>query len=196
MLMKKIIYSALTVLTICTLLAGCERDHSADTPITILGYTAGSPKREDSIKKLHIPRISYVPDKVNEPHLLMEVTNQIIGEFTKEQTYEVVPNAEEADGELRVQLVDLIFRPTQYVDKKDDANAAGVATAFRAIVYANITMYEYRDGEPVAIWSRNRVRGKFELLTTDDISVTRHQALLLACSDLAQHICEQAVERW
>ena len=32
--------------------------------------------------------------------------------------------------------------------------------------------------------------------TTDDISQTRHQAILLACADLAQHICEQAVERW
>ena len=175
---------------------GCERDHSADAPITVLGYTLGSPQREDNIKKLHIPRISYVPDKVNEPHLLMEVTNQIISEFTKEQTYEVVPTAEEADGELRVQLVDLNFRPTQFVDKTQNANAAGVATAFRAIVYANITMYEYQDGEPVAIWSRSRVRGKYDLLTTDDISVTRHQAILLACEDLAQHICEQAVERW
>ncbi|MBR4465585.1 hypothetical protein IKS38_03305 [bacterium] len=179
-----------------TLIAGCERDHSADTPISIMGYTLGSPQREDNIKKLHIPRISYIPEKVNEPHLLMEVTNQIISEFTKEQTYEVVPTAEEADGELRVQLVDLVFRPTQFVDKNDNANAAGVATAFRAIVYANITMYEYQDGEPVAIWSRSRVRGKYDLLTTDDISQTRHQAILLACSDLAQHICEQAVERW
>lgn len=179
-----------------TLIAGCERDHSADTPISIMGYTLGSPQREDNIKKLHIPRISYIPEKVNEPHLLMEVTNQIISEFTKEQTYEVVPTAEEADGELRVQLVDLVFRPTQFVDKNDNANAAGVATAFRAIVYANITMYEYQDGEPVAIWSRSRVRGKYDLLTTDDISQTRHQAILLACADLAQHICEQAVERW
>ena len=179
-----------------TLTTGCERDHSADTPISVLGYTLGSPQREDNIKKLHIPRISYVPEKVNEPHLLMEVTNQIISEFTKEQTYEVVPTAGEADGELRVQLVDLVFRPTQFVDKNDNANAAGVATAFRAIVYANITMYEYQDGEPVAIWSRSRVRGKYDLLTTDDISQTRHQAILLACADLAQHICGQAVERW
>ncbi|MBR5623926.1 hypothetical protein IKW72_02810 [bacterium] len=177
-------------------LTGCERDHSPDAPITILGYTAGSPQREDSIKKLHIPRVSYVPDKVKEPHLQMEVTNLIISEFTKEQTYEVVPTAEEADGELRVQLVDMDFRPTQFIDKKDDSKAAGVATAFRTIIYANITMYEYRDGEPVAIWSRNRVRGKHELLTTDDISVTRHQSILIACADLAQHICEQAVERW
>ena len=178
------------------LTTGCERERSADAPVSILGYTLGSPQREDNIKKLHIPRISYVPSKVNEPHLLMEVTNQIIDEFTKEQTYEVVPNASEADGELRVQLVDLKFRPTQFVDKNDNANAAGVATAFRAVVYANVTMYEYQDGEPVQIWSRNNVRGKYDLLTTDDISVTRHQAILLACSDLALHICELAVERW
>ena len=46
------------------------------------------------------------------------------------------------------------------------------------------------------IWSRNNVRGNYDLLTTDDISVTRHQAILLACSDLALHICELAVERW
>lgn len=179
-----------------TFVSGCERDHSADAPISIMGYTLGSPQREDNIKKLHIPRISYIPEKVNEPHLLMEVTNQIISEFTKEQTYEVVPSAEEADGELRVQLIDLHFRPTQFVDKKDNANAAGVATAFRAIVYANVTMYEYQDGEPVVIWTRSNVRGKYDLLTTDDISQTRHQAILLACSDLAQHICELAVERW
>lgn len=178
------------------LTTGCERERSADAPVSILGYTLGSPQREDNIKKLHIPRISYIPSKVNEPHLLMEVTNQIIDEFTKEQTYEVVPNASEADGELRVQLVDLKFRPTQFVDKNDNANAAGVATAFRAVVYANVTMYEYQDGEPVQIWSRNNVRGKYDLLTTDDISVTRHQAILLACSDLALHICELAVERW
>ena len=124
------------------LTTGCERERSADAPVSILGYTLGSPQREDNIKKLHIPRISYIPSKVNEPHLLMEVTNQIIDEFTKEQTYEVVPNASEADGELRVQLVDLKFRPTQFVDKNDNANAAGVATAFRAVVYANVTMYE------------------------------------------------------
>ena len=192
--MKLLYLTAAAILL--TLLSGCERETSADAPITILGYTLGSPQREDNIKKLHIPRISYVPDKVNEPHLLMEVTNQIISEFTKEQTYEVVPSAEEADGELRVQLIDLHFRPTQFVDKKDNANAAGVATAFRAIVYANVTMYEYQDGEPVVIWTRSNVRGKYDLLTTDDISQTRHQAILLACSDLAQHICELAVERW
>ena len=137
--MKLLYLTAAAILL--TLLSGCERETSADAPITVLGYTLGSPQREDNIKKLHIPRISYVPDKVNEPHLLMEVTNQIISEFTKEQTYEVVPTAEEADGELRVQLVDLNFRPTQFVDKTVNANAAGVATAFRAIVYANITMY-------------------------------------------------------
>ena len=192
--MKLLYLTAAAILL--TLLSGCERETSADAPITILGYTLGSPQREDNIKKLHIPRISYVPDKVNEPHLLMEVTNQIISEFTKEQTYEVVPTAEEADGELRVQLVDLKFRPTQFVDKTQDSNAAGVATAFRAIVYANVTMYEYQDGEPVVIWTRSNVRGKYDLLTTDDISQTRHQAILLACSDLAQHICELAVERW
>ena len=192
----KSIHLIMPLALLCFFIAGCERDHSADAPITILGYTAGSPKREDNIKKLHIPRISYVPDKVKEPHLQMEVTNLIISEFTKEQTYEIVPTAEEADGELRVQLVDLYFRPTQYVDKKDNANAAGVATAFRTVIYANVTMYEYRDGEPVQIWSRSRVRGKHELLTTDDISLTRHQSILIACADLAQHICEQAVERW
>ena len=188
---------SLIILSLALLLTtGCERERSADAPVTVLGYTLGSPQREDSIKKLHIPRISYIPSKVNEPHLLMEVTNQIIDEFTKEQTYEVVPDASEADGELRVQLVDLKFRPTQFVDKNDNANAAGVATAFRAVVYANVTMYEYQDGEPVQIWSRNNVRGKYDLLTTDDISQTRHQAILLACSDLALHICELAVERW
>ena len=52
---------------ILALTTGCERDHSADTPISILGYTLGSPQREDNIKKLHIPRISYVPDKVQSP---------------------------------------------------------------------------------------------------------------------------------
>jgi len=188
---------SLIILSLALLLTtGCERERSADAPVTVLGYTLGSPQREDNIKKLHIPRISYIPSKVNEPHLLMEVTNQIIDEFTKEQTYEVVPDASEADGELRVQLVDLKFRPTQFVDKNDNANAAGVATAFRAVVYANVTMYEYQDGEPVQIWSRNNVRGKYDLLTTDDISQTRHQAILLACSDLALHICELAVERW
>lgn len=181
----------------CLLLSGCvTEEEQDDTPITIMGYTLGSPKRDDNIKKLHIPRISYVPEEVNEPHLLMEVTNQIIDEFTKEQTYEVVPTAGEADGELRVQLVDLDFHPTQYVDKNDNANAAGVATAFRAIIYANVEMYEYVDGKPVLLWQRSRVKGKYDMLTTDDISYTRHQAILLACSELAQHIMELAVERW
>lgn len=192
---SRLIIRFLMALALLACLPGCVEEKE-NTPITILGYTAGSPQREDNIKKLHIPRISYVPDKVNEPHLLMEVTNQIIDEFTKEQTYDVVPTAAEADGELRVQLVDMKFNPTSYVDRKDNAKAAGVATSFRAVVYANITMYEYQDGEPVAIWSRSRLQGKYDLLTTDDISLTRHQAILLACADLAQHICELAVERW
>ena len=192
---KSLFHLVLTALFLLPLF-GCVEEQENDTPIAVLGYTFGSPERADNIKKLHIPRISYIPEKVKEPHLLMETTNLIIEEFTKEQTYEVVPTAEEADGELRVQLVDLQYHGTSYVDKKDSRFAAGVANSFRIVVLANISMYEYQDGKPVLLWSRNRLQGKYDLLTTDDISSKRHDAVLLACADLAQHICELAVERW
>jgi hypothetical protein len=93
-------YAWLCAATLLLLLAGCqtttvqEGEKPLKKDVSIAGYHLGSLPRQDNVHKLFIPRATVL---VREPHLQTEFINILISEFTKEQTFEVVPREEEAD---------------------------------------------------------------------------------------------------
>jgi len=145
---SKGIISLLTVLLIfgCTTVETMEDGKVTKKTVSILGYNLGPPAREDGIYKLYIPRIG---NQSKEPHLQMEATNLIINEFTKEQSYYIVPRPDEADGVLNVVITKISMSPIRYVDRKINKNAAGVPLEFRVVVYANVEMQNAKSKKTV-----------------------------------------------
>ena len=177
----------------CTTVETSENGKITKKNISILGYDLGPPKRNDGIYKIYIPRIG---NQDREPHLQMEVTNLIIDQFTKEQSYYVVPRAKEADGILNVVITKILMSPVRYVDKSQSKQAQGVPVEFRVVVYANIEMLKAKTKKKV--WSLNRVTGKYTFNSTREypFQEAKREAIIQACSDLSREIVDNSVERW
>ena len=177
----------------CTTVETSENGKVTKKNISILGYDLGPPKRNDGIYKIYIPRIG---NQDREPHLQMEVTNLIIDQFTKEQSYYVVPRAKEADGILNVVITKILMSPVRYVDKSQSKQAQGVPVEFRVVVYANIEMLKAKTKKKV--WSLNRVTGKYTFNSTREypFQEAKREAIIQACSDLSREIVDNSVERW
>lgn len=180
------------------LLAGCqttvqEGEKPLKKDVSIFGYTLGSPKRHDEIHKLYIPRATVRTD-LNEPHLQTEFINVLISEFTKEQTFEIVSRAEEADGTLKTAITKIDMNSIQYVDSKTDRTSAGTPTAWRVGVYANVVLIDNRTGEEV--WRSDGMRGTYDFNPAGDFTEIRREAILQACADLSQDICDNISEPW
>jgi len=196
--MKKL-YKAINVLLTVALLFGCATTETSDgekpleKKISVLGYDFGSPKRDDNIKKIFIPRFH---DETREPHIQMEATNLLINEMTREQTYIVVPRRNEADGVLYVNLKKLSMGSVRYIDKsqsEDDRNR-GVPIEYKIVVLADIEMLDAKTGK--AIWKEKNIRGKYDFSVPDAFLEGKREATIQACADLAREITEAAVERW
>lgn len=180
------------------LLAGCqttvqEGEKPLKKDVSILGYTLGSPKRHDDLHKLYIPRAAIKPE-VHEPHLQTEFINVLISEFTKEQTFEIVSRAEEADGTLKTTLTELKMNAIQYVDSKTDRISASTPTAWRVWVHADVALIDNRTGEEV--WRANDMRGTYDFNPVGDFTEIRREAILQACADLSKDICDNVSEPW
>ena len=177
----------------CTTVETTENGKVTKKTVSILGYNLGPPKRADGIYKVYIPRIG---NESTEPHLQMEATNLIINEFTKEQSYYIVPRPEEADGILNVVITKISMSPMRYVDRKINKNAAGVPLEFRVIVYANVEMVNADTKQPV--WKLNQMAGKYSFSTTREYPFQegKRAAIIEACKDLAHEIVDNSVEKW
>ncbi|RLD11697.1 MAG: hypothetical protein DRI44_02985 [Chlamydiae bacterium] len=177
----------------CTTVETKENGKVTQKTISILGYKLGPPKRDDGIYKLYIPRIG---NQTREPHLQMEVTNLIIDEFTKEQSYYVVPREAEADGILNVVITKISMSPIRYVDKSQSKRAEGVPVEFRVVVYANVKMLNAKTHNK--IWAINRIAGKYTFNSTREFpfQIAKREAIIQACSDLSHEIIDNSVERW
>jgi len=178
------------------LLAGCqttvqEGEKPLKKDVSILGYTLGSPKRHDELHTLYIPRATVLP---REPHLQTEFVNILISEFTKEQTFEIVPHAEEADGTLKTTITKIDMNAIQYVDSKSNRNAADTPTAWRVWVHADVVLTDNRTGEEV--WRANDLRGTYDFNPVADFTEMRREAILQACGDLSKDICDNVSEPW
>ena len=196
--MKKL-YKAINVLLTVALLLGCATTETSDgekpleKKVSVFGYDFGSPKRDDNIKKIFIPRFH---DETREPHIQMEATNLLINEMTREQTYIVVPRRDEADGVLYVNLKKITMGSVRYIDEsqsEDDRNR-GVPIEYKVIVLADIEMLDAKTGD--AIWKEKNVRGKYDFSVPDAFLEGKREATVEACADLAKEITEAAVERW
>ncbi len=197
--MKKL-YKAINVLLTVALLFGCATTETSDgekplgKKVSVLGYDFGSPKRDDNIKKIFIPRFH---DETREPHIQMEATNLLINEMTREQTYIVVPRRKEADGVLYVNLKKISMGSVRYIDKSqsnEDERNRGVPIEYKIVVLADIEMLDAKTGD--AIWKEKNVRGKYDFSVPDAFLEGKREATIQACADLAKEITEAAVERW
>jgi len=178
------------------LLAGCqttvqEGEKPLKKDVSILGYTLGSPKRHDDLHKLYIPRATVL---AREPHLQTEFVNVLISEFTKEQTFEIVPRAEEADGTLKTTITEIKMDSIQYVDSKTDRISASTPTAWRVWVHADVVLTDNRTGEEV--WRANNLIGTYDFNPVADFTEVRREAILQACGDLSKEICDSISEPW
>jgi len=192
-LVHKILRGGLALLLLLTSCATTvqEGEKPLRKDVSIAGYKLGSVERHDTVKTLHIPRATVL---YREPHLQTELSNLIINEFTKEQTFEVVPRAEEADATLFVTLNDIKQNAIQYTDQKQDEWAAGVAQAWLVQVFADVKLVDNRTGE--VLWSNNNMRGSYDFMPTGDFLDLRREAINQACADLAKEICDNITEPW
>jgi len=177
----------------CTTVEVSEDGKVTKKSMSAFGYDFGPPKRNDGIYKIYIPRIGC---QAREPHLQMEVTNLIIDEFTKEQSYYVVPRVKEADGQLNVVITKISMSPVRYIDKSQSKQAQGVPVEFRVVVYANVEMFNRKTKK--AEWRLNQLTGRYTFNTTREFpfQVARREAIIQACGDLSREIVDNSVERW
>jgi len=194
--MKKL-HKLNTLLLAAVLIFGCSttekpgNDKPAEKKVSLFGYDFGSPKRDDNIKKIFVPRFH---DETREPHIQMEATNLLIDELTKEQTYTVVPKKSEADGILFVTLKRISMGSVRYIDESQNRKERGVPIEFKVVVMANVEMLDAKTGEPV--WKQKNIRGKYDFNAPADFLNAKREATIQACADLAREITEAAVERW
>jgi len=185
--------------TLCAALVlfGCssvevrEGEKPLKKDVSIFGYQLGPPARHDSIKKLYIPRVG---NETREPHLQMEATNVLINEFTREQSYEIVPRRDEADGILDVTLTKLSMSPVRYIDKSQDRKARGVPVDFRVVLYARAVMTDTKTTN--VVWRANRIYGRYDFTSLESFNEAERAAIMQACGDLSRQILQTAVERW
>ena len=187
-------------LLIPVLLAGCATttvkhgEPAAEKEgFSLLGYQLGSPQRYDAVKKIHIPRVANL-EEIREPHLDMEATDIIINEFTKEQTYEVVPRQEQADAVLKVTLTKIDMGAVRYIDRDQNKTERGVPNEYRINVFADVQMLNAANSN--LIWKVSGIRGMYDFIAPDNFQEGKREALLHSCGDLARRILEAAVERW
>lgn len=159
--------------------------------VTILGYRLGPPAREDGIRAIHIPRVK---NATREPHLEMEVTSLLINEFTREQSYQVVPRKEDADGILNVKITEVKLNAVRFSNEETLQARRGVPVEYVATVMADVEMINARTGE--SMWKLPGMRGRYDFIPGADFTESRREAVLQACSDLAREICEAATEQW
>ncbi|MCX7846557.1 MAG: LPS assembly lipoprotein LptE [bacterium] len=159
--------------------------------VSIAGYRLGPPAREDGIHTIHIPRVKNV---TREPHLELEVTSLLINEFTREQSYHVVPRKEEADGILQVKITEVTLNAVRFSTEETRQALRGVPVEFVATVSADVEMLNARTGE--VVWKLPGVRGRYDFIPGADFTESRREAILQACSDLAREICDAASEQW
>jgi len=195
---SKVMQLVLTVIAImfmygCTTVETAKDGKVTKKSISLFGYNFGPPKRNDGIYKIYIPRIG---NQDSEPHLQMEVTNLIIDEFTREQSYYVVPRAKEADGILNVVITKILMSPVRYVDKSQSEQAQGVPVEFRVVVYANVEMLKAKTKKKV--WSLNRLTGRYIFNSSREYPYqeAKREAIIQACKDLSREIVDNSVERW
>jgi len=177
----------------CTTVEVSQNGKVTKKSMSLFGYDFGPPKRSDGIYKLYIPRIG---NQSREPHLQMEATNLIIDEFTKEQSYYIVPRENEADGILDVVITKISMSPVRYIDKSRDKAAQGVPVEFRVVVYASVEMKNAKTKKKV--WKINKITGRYTFNTTPNFPFqeAKRTAIIQACSDLAHEIIDNSVERW
>ena len=194
--MKKL-YKLLNVLLTAVLFFGCstmettEGDKPVEKQFSVFGYDFGSPKRDDNIKKIFVPRFH---DETREPHIQMEATNLLINELTREQTYIVVPRKKEAEGVLFVTLKKISMGSVRYVDESQSRKERGVPIEFKVVVIADVEMLDAKTGDPV--WKERNIRGKFDFDAPEAFLEGKREATIQACADLAKEITQTAVERW
>lgn len=191
--------TAVCVTAMAVALAGCKTtvttgERAEKKGVNVLGYTFGPPQKQDGVTKLHIPRAEMDNQKVREPHLQMEFTNKLIEEFTKEQSYKVVPHADEADGILRVKITELKMNSVRYVDQSQNDQARGVPIEFNITVHADVTMVDTRSNE--MLWFQPGMKGRYDFIPSGDFAEAKREALLQACADLSREIVDQASEQW
>jgi len=195
---SRFMHTVISIITVM-LVFGCTTvEESKDGKVTkknisIFGYDLGPPARTDGIYKLYIPRIG---NQSREPHLQMEVTNLIIDEFTKEQSYYIVPRAKEADGVLKVVITKISMSPIRYVDKSQSKRAEGVPLEFRVVVYANVEMINMKTKKRE--WVLNRLTGRYTFNSSREYPFQegKREGIMQACGDLSREIVDNAVERW
>ncbi len=196
--MKKL-YKIISTLLTAVLFFGCSTMETSESTkplekkFSVFGYSFGSPKREDNIKKLFVPRFH---DETRESHIQMEATNLLINELTREQTYIVVPTKDEADGLLFVTLKKISMGSVRYIDKSKskDNRDRGVPIEFKVTVSADVEMRNIETGD--IIWKEKRVKGKYDFSTPNAFQEGKREAIIQACADLAREITDAAVERW
>lgn len=189
------VFSAIAVLLFvgCTTVEVSQDGKPTKKSMSLFGYDFGPPKRTDGIYKLYIPRIG---NQSREPHLQMEATNLIIDEFTKEQSYYIVPRADEADGILDVVITKISMSPMRYIDKSQNKDAQGVPVEFRVVVYASVEMKNAKTLKKV--WRINKITGRYSFNTTPifPFQEAKREAIIQACADLSREIVDNSVERW
>ncbi len=183
--------------TLLVLLAGCgtttvpEGTPPLSKDVSIAGYRLGPPAREDGIRTLHIPRVK---NNTREPHLEMEVTSILINEFTREQSYLVVPRKDEADGVLDVTITELKINTVRFSNEETRTDERGVPVEFMVVVRADVAMINARTGE--AVWKLPEMRGRYDFTPGGDFLDAKREAIIQACSDLSREICDAATEQW
>jgi len=192
----QLIKTGIRVMMIAALLSGCagtDGNKPTEKGVSLFGYQLGPPARYDTIKKICIPRLRNSIQK-KEPHLQMEATNILINEFTREQTYIVVPTPQEADGILIVELTDLDYNPVRWTDTKKDYESESIANEWRVRVSAKVEMLNAANSN--VVWKAGLVRGKYDFKYSQNIQLARREAILQAIGDLSREIVQAAVERW
>lgn len=180
----------LLILSACSTTVPTEGKRT-EKETSIFGYELGPPRRYDTIKTLCIPRVE---NMTREPHLQLEATNLIIDEFTREQTYTVVPHTNTADGVLYVTLRDIDKATVRYMDRSEDEREKGIPVEFRIRVVADVRMVNPKTNN--LIWRHRNLRGKYDFQAEGDFGDSERDALIEACKDLALEINQAAVERW
>jgi len=178
--------------------AGCKTttaagDRPATKQVTIGGYKVGPVEKQDSVNKLFVPRAT-LGSKVREPHLQTEFTDVLINEFTREQSFEIVKKAEDADGILKVTLTEVEMNSVRYVDKAQNEQARGVPVEYTITIHANVALIDTRSGEP--LWNLEGMKGRYDFTPSADFGDAKREALLQASGDLAREIVDAASEQW
>lgn len=187
----------MAVLALVCILAGCGTTVVPDgkpplsKDVSIAGYRLGPPSREDGIRTIHIPRVK---NATREPHLEMELTSLLINEFTREQSYQVVPRKEDADGVLQVKVTDVKLNTVRFSNEETRTAQRGVPVEFVALVSADVEMINARTGE--VVWKMPEMRGRYDFMPAGDFLEAKREAIMQACSDLAREICDAASEQW